>query len=270
MQHTPRFGDLHRVAVSAGTAAGVTAAAGVLRWAAGSPVVVAHALAADRDFEQLLVHAAALLAWFGLSWFCLAVSLEVFSQLPGVIGRGCSVTAASVSPRVVRRLAQAAVGLTVLAGPISAPSAWAASAAPKNPATVLTVAAVAGPTASPDVSVDRPLGSTGSLATATDLDRPAGLFVAWQPAPPAPPPIITPTAPAVIVAGVPHREAPREGYVVRRGDALWDIAARHLSPGASAVDIAREWPRWYAANRTVIGANPNLLRPGELLTPPVQ
>jgi nucleoid-associated protein YgaU len=221
--------------------------------------------------------AAALLAWFGLSWFCLAVSLEVFSQLPGVIGRGCSVTAASVTPRVVRRLAQAAVGLTVLAGPISAPSAWAASAAPNQPATVLTVATVAGPTASPDVSVDRPLGSgptpelrppmTGSLASGTDLDRPAGSFVAWQPAPPS---LITPTAPAVIVAGVPHREAPREGYVVRRGDTLWDIAARHLSPGASAADIAHEWPRWYAANRTVIGANPNLLRPRELLTPPVQ
>lgn len=267
MRHTRRSGSLQSdylqsAAVSVGTAVGVITAAGLLRWAAGSPAELCHAVAADRDFEQLLAHAAALLTWLGLSWFCLAVSLEVFSQLPGFIGRGCSAVAVNVSPRVVRRLAQAAIGLTVLAGPISTPSAWAVTGAGPSSSAASVASAVSG-----EVSIDRPVGS---LAPATDLDRPTGSFVAWQPALPVPPPNVTPIAPAVIVAGVPHREAPREGYVVRRGDALWDIAARHLGPGASATDIAREWPRWYAANRTVIGANPNLLRPGELLSPPVQ
>jgi nucleoid-associated protein YgaU len=56
--------------------------------------------------------------------------------------------------------------------------------------------------------------------------------------------------------------------VVRRGDSLWDLAARHLGPDASAADIAAEWPRWYAANRHVIGPDPDLLLPGERLVPP--
>ena len=46
---------------------------------------------------------------------------------------------------------------------------------------------------------------------------------------------------------------------MRRGDSLWDIAARHLGPDASAADVAVEWPRWHHANRDVIGADPDLL-----------
>jgi resuscitation-promoting factor RpfA len=75
-----------------------------------------------------------------------------------------------------------------------------------------------------------------------------------------------------LIAGSPHRDVRDHSadgsYVVRRGDALWDIAARHLGPSATAVDIAREWPRWYQANLAVIGDDPSLIRPGELLVPP--
>ena len=56
--------------------------------------------------------------------------------------------------------------------------------------------------------------------------------------------------------------------VVRRGDSLWDIAARHLGPDASAAEVAVEWPRWHHANRDVIGADPDLLIPGQRLVPP--
>lgn len=270
MQHSPRLGHLRRACVSASTAIGVVAASVALGWAAGSPSTICHAITADRDFERLFPHAAALVAWLGLGWFCIAVCLEICGRLPGVFGAHCAALAARVSPRLVRRLAQAAVGLTILAGPMSTPSAWAATVRVGDSRAV-TSTAVTTPT---DVSVDRPLGSgpaplvaASGRAPELPLDRPAGSFVAL---PPAAPPIVTPTAPAAIVAGVPHREAPREGYVVRRGDALWNIAARHLGAGASAADIAREWPRWYAANRSVIGPNPGLLRPGELLSPPVQ
>jgi hypothetical protein len=34
------------------------------------------------------------------------------------------------------------------------------------------------------------------------------------------------------------------------------------------VDIAAAWPRWYAANRAVIGPDPGLIRPGQELMPP--
>ena len=55
---------------------------------------------------------------------------------------------------------------------------------------------------------------------------------------------------------------------VTQGDSLWRIAARHLGPGATAAQIAREWPRWYAANRGAIGADPDVILVGQELTPP--
>jgi nucleoid-associated protein YgaU len=55
---------------------------------------------------------------------------------------------------------------------------------------------------------------------------------------------------------------------VRPGDCLWRIAARALPRGAPDARIAREWPRWWAANRSVIGPDPDVIRPGERLTAP--
>jgi nucleoid-associated protein YgaU len=57
-------------------------------------------------------------------------------------------------------------------------------------------------------------------------------------------------------------------YVVRPGDSLWAIAARHLGPGASDAAVAAEWPRWYRANHAVIGSNPSLLHVGTRLAVP--
>jgi Tfp pilus assembly protein FimV len=59
-----------------------------------------------------------------------------------------------------------------------------------------------------------------------------------------------------------------EQVVVRLGDTLWEVAARHLGRDAGPAEIAHEWPRWYAANRSVIGHDPDLLLPGQRLTPP--
>ena len=47
-----------------------------------------------------------------------------------------------------------------------------------------------------------------------------------------------------------------------------DIVARRLGPSASAAQIDAEWPRWYAANRARIGADPDLIRPGLRLVVP--
>ena len=72
-----------------------------------------------------------------------------------------------------------------------------------------------------------------------------------------------------LVAARPHPvHAVADEVVVRRGDTLWAIAARHLGADASAADVAREWPRWHAANRAVIGDDPDLVRPGMRLVPP--
>jgi hypothetical protein len=63
--------------------------------------------------------------------------------------------------------------------------------------------------------------------------------------------------------------SPNQGeVVVKRGDSLWSIAARQLGPMASDVDVALHWPKWYAANKHVIGNDPGFLVPGQTLQPP--
>jgi nucleoid-associated protein YgaU len=58
------------------------------------------------------------------------------------------------------------------------------------------------------------------------------------------------------------------GVVVRPGDSLWSIAATELGPNATAEAIAERWPAWYAANRQLIGPDPDLLLPGQVLRTP--
>lgn len=62
-------------------------------------------------------------------------------------------------------------------------------------------------------------------------------------------------------------------YEVERGDSLWRIAEMFLTErtGAppSSADIARFWPRIYAANRVVVGDNPCLIFRGQKLRIPV-
>jgi nucleoid-associated protein YgaU len=56
--------------------------------------------------------------------------------------------------------------------------------------------------------------------------------------------------------------------VVKTGDSLWTLAAAELGPGASAEAVAARWPEWYAANRQVIGSDPDLILPGQVLRIP--
>ncbi len=58
--------------------------------------------------------------------------------------------------------------------------------------------------------------------------------------------------------------------MVRPGDSLWSIAARHLNPGASNSEISAAAHAWYSANRTRIGSDPNLILPHQQLTPPAK
>lgn len=62
-------------------------------------------------------------------------------------------------------------------------------------------------------------------------------------------------------------DEPREVVVVR-GDSLWSIAARHLPDGASDAQVADAVQRWYAANVGVVGDDPDLVRPGQVLVAP--
>jgi hypothetical protein len=62
--------------------------------------------------------------------------------------------------------------------------------------------------------------------------------------------------------------ATRRSAVVRSGDTLWALAAAELSPPASASDITDRWHLIYRRNHAVIGADPDLIRPGQLLELP--
>jgi nucleoid-associated protein YgaU len=57
-------------------------------------------------------------------------------------------------------------------------------------------------------------------------------------------------------------------HVVRPGECLWSIAADRLGPRATDAEIAAEWPRWYRANRALIGPDPGLLLVGQRLRAP--
>jgi nucleoid-associated protein YgaU len=80
---------------------------------------------------------------------------------------------------------------------------------------------------------------------------PFTVAVSGQPAVASPTPAPTSMAPRPAVVT----------YTVRSGDTLWGIAQRFYGNGAL-------WPRIYAANRGVIGNNPNLIYPGERLVIP--
>lgn len=258
---------------------------GVLWWAAGPPrqalraVSVAMPSEASDQFDSVLTHVAGALAWLCLGWFALVVALQLMALGSSRLAFACQRSVRLLAPRFMRDGARLLIGLTLLAGPLSSGVAMAAQPGSGS----------APPTPAAAANLDRP--------ATPDLDRPIGGLVApifagpgtattpalSSPAPPAltpPAPVESPTsgprsadsAPEhlPLVTSSPHRASldASGAYVVRRGDTLWDIAARHLGPHASAADIARAWPRWYAANRTAIGPNPALIHPGLVLSVP--
>lgn len=204
--------------------------------------------------DPVLGLAASLLAWLVLTWLALATMAEVLAggtdrrRRPGGRPR-----ARGWSPAVARRLAGVLLGAG-LAG--AATSAAPAGALSGQPGTSVTAPVRVGPTVA-----DPAVANLG-------VDRPGRDLAGWTPDRPAASATTRP-GPVHLVASRPRPEtAVDELVVVRRGDTLWAIAERHLGPGATAAEIATEWPRWYAANRAVIGADPDLLRPGQRLQPP--
>jgi nucleoid-associated protein YgaU len=277
-----------RLAGLAALAAGAAVVA-LLWWSAGSPVVVARELASPiPSFDRLVGEAAAGAAWVLLGWVGLAVAAEIAGALPGTLGRGVRRRAGAVTPRVVRVGVRWLLGVTLTTAPMLAAPAYAVSPAPFGPNLDRPVAAatldrpdVQPATGPQPAASSAPAAASSAPAAASSAPAAASSAAAGaSSARPAASPPVTPvaagatratssTGPAApVVTGTPHRDLADDGYVVRGGDCLWDIAARHLAPTATAADIAREWPRWYAANRAAIGDDPGLIRPGLVLHAP--
>ncbi len=60
---------------------------------------------------------------------------------------------------------------------------------------------------------------------------------------------------------------PATSWTVREGDCLWDIAASQLA-STDASKINEYWHQIWKANAEIIGSNPNLILPGQVLTLP--
>jgi LysM repeat protein len=110
-----------------------------------------------------------------------------------------------------------------------------------------------------------------------DPTGPVQIKDGWQPANPSvesqaavPPPVPSPPATDALLDGLPGEEpAPATAhYTVERGDSLWKITATFMGGKPSDAAIAATWPLLYDANREVIGTNPSLIHPGQVLTIP--
>lgn len=291
-----------RTAVLLAGSAGWTLASTALLWAGGRPVTEVRA-PGPAGFDTLLAAGGTCGAWLLLTWLAASFAIAVLATVPGAIGRGCAAYADRAVPAVLRRLALAVVGAAVVMGPVvTVVGDAAARVTTTAPAAVTDMGAAVessdgarpatsvagGPPNAPATLVDRPgvvrpgaATEAGSAADGTAAWDQAGT-VAWDtvvvdrpgtsrwipPRPPAPPRQQAGDG-VRLVTSTPHpQHAVRDEVVVRAGDTLWQIAACHLGPDATAAEVATEWPRWYAANRTLLGADPSLIRPGQVLRPP--
>ena len=201
-----------------------------LRAALGDPQGLVDTTGAD----ALVVVAVGALAWLCWAWGALGLLLTAASTAPGWAGRISAVLLLGVLPAGARRAAAIAIGVGLsTVGPTVLPAVLAPSSAVATASETTS----AGSAVRPALSLDWPQAPT---AAAPDLDWPG----------------------------------PAAGeHVVVRGDCLWDIARAWLAGqhgGAPATDaeVARAAHAWWQANAAVVGPDPDLLLPGQVLRQP--
>jgi hypothetical protein len=244
---------LPRGMVACGVPIGLFAAAAALDWGT-TGALAAVTSAGPAAFDDLLALAAAGAAWAVLCWLTAGLLLSLAAQARRQDGR-LDRLARAITPLAVRRLAALLLGV----GLVGAPVVLALPA--QADCTVATASQ------QPATRQPAPRHQTGPAVPRVELPA----LERWTPDRPAPPALAPrhPDEPLALLVSRPHRgRAVSDHVVVRRGDTLWDIAARALGPDASAADIAASWPRWHAANRSTIGPDPDLILPGQLLRPP--
>jgi nucleoid-associated protein YgaU len=191
--------------------------------------------------DGALVQVAGAALWLAAAWLATGVLVGLAGRLPGAAGAAARALAHRLLPGALYRLAAGSAGLGVLLSPVAAHAVPAAHPGPAGTSQLPT------PT------------WPGSASAGSSAPIPAPTWPGSAAADPQPTP--------------PHRAEPPAGatarhVIVRPGDSLWGIAARHLDAPARPARIAQAWPRWYAANRAVVGPDPSLIRPGQLLRPP--
>jgi len=248
--------------------------------------------AARRQHESLDVLLGAVTAAAGIGlllWWAVSILSAGVAVLLERLGRRRAAAAARrLSPAFMQRAVVAALSVQLIAGaaanaastvpsPEWAPTQAHSAEAPRSFAAPGDVPdgggkdSQSGPQATtPAVPEYSPATRHENPGPARDSGHqlpPATLDPGWQPAPPVMEPgLLAGPAPRSVTGA--DTGADVAAVTVLSGDTLWDIVAGYLGPGASEVDIALEWPRWYAANRGLIGESPDVLLPGQILQAP--
>ena len=183
-------------------------------------------------------------------WLGLGTALSALSALPGALGQACGAMAARIAPAAVRKVVAFVLGTALTAALVPGTALARTENEAPRPAVVASAQHdLPRVTDLPDAAPDASFRFVSDSLNDTDA-APSPSWSARQPA-----------------SGVSPTNG-RDDVVVLRGDSLWSIAARHLGPAATNTEIDAEWPTWFAVNRHVIGNDPNLIKPGQRLSPP--
>ena len=198
------------------------------------------------------------IVWWGMS-FAMACAAALLDRAGNV--RAAS-AAGKFTPAFMRRLALAVVGLQLVTAPLATASSL--PALPGSPAAVPATSAAWTPAAVPSATGTPPSEVLAAPGPAPAPGAPAVAQPQWRP--------LSPVVDPGPLAGPRLRDPQPAGQstevTVRPGDSLWSLSSARLGPYASDVDVALDWPRIYQANRDIIGTDPSLLRPGQVLQLP--
>jgi hypothetical protein len=210
--------------------------------------------------DVAIVRGCALLAWAIAGYLTLTITAAALCR---VRTSARSVHVDRLLPPVVRRRVDTAIRVGVVCAVLGIPGLPTAAFAGPTP-TAAVVAHCTSDTSSAVHGADDPLDWPG-LANSPTASSPTASATTRSPGPDVG--LVTAGRQSHSTSPSAHRTVAGT-HVVEDGDTLWSIARATLPAPESAADITAEWHRWYAANRVVIGADPDLIRPGQDLRRP--
>jgi hypothetical protein len=240
---------------------------------------------ATRGPNQACVVLMSAALWLASVWMAVGLAVVVMEHLPGRVGRTAEVFAAALLPSMLRHVLVGTAGVTLALSPAAASAANSQSpSAPPSATTSSATAVVTAPTPVSRGPISWPSDPAPEPSPTDYSGAISPPSLSWPTDSPEPthPGFATPRSatgntsqrgPAMSTAppgtaSPPNNRTADPDVTVRAGDSLWLIAAHRLRANASAAEIAANWPRWYAANRTVIGDDPGQLMVGQRLRSP--
>ncbi len=268
-------------------------------WIAGPPALVLWGTAVPsllnpRTFhptEQTIAGVASIAAAVLLTWHLISLAaahLALLPVLPVLLRRwlACSVTRLGTGQSrqvLARRGAVMSLGFGLAAGGL-APAALADPSAPPNDLAwgAVTISGERSSSGDTPPIASTPVRSPDIPASPDTTSLDTSLRRRSSPAPPGhpgePPTIGTTEEPPSVLreaalilatrATPPPADRQSPTHVVRPGESLWTIASDLAGPQADDAEIARLWPLLHRTNQAVIGMNPGLILPGQVLAVP--